>query len=66
MTTRYKNVQIYVNHKDHKELKKNLSKKTGYKSLSELHRDVERQVIELYKDNAFTDGFEKVMLLAAK
>jgi len=28
MTTRYKNVQIYVDPKDHKELKKKLAKKT--------------------------------------
>jgi hypothetical protein len=28
MTTRYKNVQIYVDPKDHKELKKKLARKT--------------------------------------
>jgi len=65
MTTRYKNVQIYVDPKDHKELKKKVLKQTGYASLSELHRDVERQIVELYKQGVFTTsrGKKKVKLL---
>ena len=42
MTTRYKNVQIYVDPKDHKELKKKLKKEfAGKVSLSQFVRVTE-------------------------
>jgi hypothetical protein len=44
MTTRYKNVQIYVDPKDHKELKKKLKKKG--QSLSSWVREKSKQELQ--------------------
>jgi hypothetical protein len=42
-TLRYKNVQIYVNPKDHKELKKKLAKEK--KSLSQFFREKSKEFL---------------------